>query len=139
MSDIKAYEISVQQTAIDRLQQKLALVDLPDELDDAGWDYGASLPEVKKLITYWQNDYNWRKHEAKLNELPNYTTAVEVDGFGELQIHFIHQESSVKNAVPLLFCHGCQWSSKIYCKNELLTICRARKLHRGEQGVAFAG
>ncbi|KAG9593456.1 hypothetical protein KCV01_g10680, partial [Aureobasidium melanogenum] len=64
MSDIKPYTISVPQAKINRLQQKLAVVDLPDELDDAGWDYGASLPEVKKLVTYWQNDYDWRKHEA---------------------------------------------------------------------------
>lgn len=108
MSDINPYTISVPQAKIDRLQQKLAVVDLPDELDDAGWDYGASLPEVKKLITYWQNDYDWRKHEARLNELPNHMTGIEVDGFGELQIHFLYQKSSVKNAVPLLFCHGCQ-------------------------------
>lgn len=107
MSEIKPYTISVPRAKIDRLQQKLAVVDLPDELDDANWDYGASLPEVKKLITYWQNDYNWRKHEAKLDELPNHMTGVEVDGFGELQIHFLYQKSSVKNAVPLLFCHGC--------------------------------
>lgn len=118
MSGIEPYNISVRQTAIDRLQQKLALVDLPDELDDASWDYGASLPEVKKLITYWQNHYDWRKHEAKLNELPNYTTGIEVDGLGELQIHFIHQKSSVKNAVPLLFCHGCQQISMIDCEKK---------------------
>jgi hypothetical protein len=43
-----------------------------------------------------------------LNELPNYETNINVDGFGELQIHFIHQKSSVNNAVPLLFCHGCE-------------------------------
>lgn len=123
MSDIKPFTISVQQTAIDRLQQKLAVVDLPDELDDAGWDYGASLPEVKKLISYWRNDYDWRKHEAKLNELPNHVTGIEVDGFGELQIHFVHQKSSVKNAVPLLFCHGCQYISLARCV-DLITDCK---------------
>ncbi|KAI5195623.1 hypothetical protein AUEXF2481DRAFT_345660 [Aureobasidium subglaciale EXF-2481] len=106
MSDIKPYNISVSQAKIDRLKQKLAVIDLPDELDDAGWHYGASLPEVKKLLTYWQNDYDWRKHEAKLNQLPNYMTDIQVDGFDELQIHFVHQKSEVKNAVPLLFCHG---------------------------------
>jgi hypothetical protein len=119
MSGIKPFNISVQQSAIDRLQQKLAVVDLPDELDDAGWDYGASLPEVKKLINYWQNDYDWRKHEAKLNELPNYSTGIEVDGFGELQIHFIHQKSPVKNAIPLLFCHGCEFIPLNCCMNEM--------------------
>lgn len=108
MSDIRPYNVSVPQAKIDRLQQKLAVVDLPDELDDAGWDYGAPLGDIKELITYWQNDYDWRKQEAKLNELPNYVTGIEVEGFGDLQIHFIHQQSPVKNAVPLLFCHGCE-------------------------------
>ncbi|KAI5200538.1 tartrate dehydrogenase [Aureobasidium subglaciale] len=106
MLRIKPFTISVPQTKIDRLKQKLAVIDLPDELDDAGWDYGASLPEVKKLLKYWQNTYDWRKHEAELNELPNYNTGIRVDGFNELQIHFVHQKSEVKNAVPLLFCHG---------------------------------
>ena len=108
MSDIQEYKIAVPQTAIDRLQQKLALTELPDELDDAGWDYGAPLEDVKKLIAYWQKDYDWRKHEAKLNELPNYTTDVGVEGFGEVQTHFIHQKSAAKDAIPLLFVHGCK-------------------------------
>ena len=45
--------------------------------------------------------------EAKLNELPQFTTTVEVGGFGGLGIHFLHYKSSRPDALPLLFCHGC--------------------------------
>jgi hypothetical protein len=41
-----------------------------------------------------------------MNKLPNFETRIEVEGFGELDIHFLHQKSEVKGAVPLLFVHG---------------------------------
>jgi pimeloyl-ACP methyl ester carboxylesterase len=41
-----------------------------------------------------------------MNKLPNYSTPISVDGFGTLDIHFVYQKSGVKNAIPLLFCHG---------------------------------
>jgi hypothetical protein len=31
-----------------------------------------------------------------------------VEGFGELSVHYVHQRSSVKGAIPLLFVHGCK-------------------------------
>jgi pimeloyl-ACP methyl ester carboxylesterase len=41
-----------------------------------------------------------------MNKLPNFMTQIEVEGFGDLDIHFLHQKSEIKGAVPLLFVHG---------------------------------
>ncbi len=107
MAPIEAYSISVSEDKIDLLHQKLALATFPDELDSAGWSYGAPLSDIKRLTTYWRNSYDWRAQESKLNkELPQYMTTINVDGFGSLKIHFVHQKSNVQNAIPLLFCHG---------------------------------
>lgn len=106
MADIKPYTISISQDAIDRLQQKLALSELPDELDEAGWEYGTPLADIKRLVKHWRESYDWKKHEAELNKLPHYQTKVPVPDFGDLSIHFVHQPSRRKNAIPLLFCHG---------------------------------
>jgi hypothetical protein len=62
------------------------------------------------LANYWKNGFDWKKQEAKLNELPHFKTKVEVDGFGDLDMHFIHQKSNVPGAIPLLFVHGCESS-----------------------------
>ena len=79
----------------------------PDELEDSGWDYGAPLADIKRLVAYWKSGYDWRQHERRINStLPQYTTDVEVDGFGTINVHFVHQESDAVNAIPLLFCHG---------------------------------
>jgi pimeloyl-ACP methyl ester carboxylesterase len=41
-----------------------------------------------------------------MNELPMFETQVEVDGFGPVDMHFVHQKSGVKGAIPFLFVHG---------------------------------
>jgi len=107
MASIQPFGIFVPQARLDRLASKLDNADFPDELDDAGWDYGAPLADVKRLTDYWKDSFDWRKQEAKLNELPNYRTAIPVDGFETLNIHYVHQKGDVKGAIPLLFCHGC--------------------------------
>jgi len=63
---------------------------------------------MKRLTNYWKGGFNWRQHEAKLNELPQFMTKVDVEGFGPINIHFIHQKSEVAGAIPLLFSHGCE-------------------------------
>ena len=56
---------------------------------------------MQELARYWGTDYDWRKIEARLNALPQFTT--EIDG---LDIHFIHVRSKHENALPLIVTHG---------------------------------
>lgn len=42
-----------------------------------------------------------------MNEtLPQFEVTVNVEGFGDIDIHFLHQESDVDGAIPLCFVHG---------------------------------
>jgi hypothetical protein len=98
----------VSNDALDFLRKKLELVRLPDEIDGAGWDYGAPLADIRRLIARWKDGYDWRKQEKILNEeLPQFTRDIEVEGFGALNIHYVYKKSEVPNAIPLLFVHGC--------------------------------
>jgi hypothetical protein len=110
MASPKPFHISVPQEKIDALKQKLALAEFPDELEDSGWDLGSPLNDIKRLTKAWER-YDWRQAENKLNEVPQYTTDIEVAGFGTLNIHFVHQTSKVGGAIPLLFVHGCKLSA----------------------------
>ncbi|KAI9794258.1 MAG: hypothetical protein M1816_006184 [Peltula sp. TS41687] len=108
MSSLRPYEIGVPEKSLDLLKKKLSLASsFPDELEEAGWDLGAPLADVKRLTAYWDDGFDWRMQEKRLNdELPQYTTDVTVDGFGSLEIHLVHQRSDIKGAIPLLFVHG---------------------------------
>ena len=54
--------------------------------------------------------------EAKINLLPQYTTSIPVPEFGQLGVHFVLQQSPVKPAMPLLFCHGCELAARLASK-----------------------
>lgn len=112
------FQIAVPQESIDLLHKKLDLALFPDELEDAGRDYGAPLADVKRLVERWKSGYDWRAHEARLNStLPQFKVDIEVDNFGSLGVHFVHQKSEVANAIPLLFVHGCGYTILFLCRN----------------------
>ncbi|OSX56462.1 hypothetical protein POSPLADRAFT_1062619 [Postia placenta MAD-698-R-SB12] len=124
MSDTeKAFQINVSDADIEFLHKKLELTRFPDELDEAGWNYGAPLADVRRLVARWQDGYDWRKVEAEINAIPQFTRDIDVDGFGTLNIHYIHQRSSVATAVPLLFVHG--WPGHFLEVRKMLPILTA--------------
>ena len=101
------FQISVPDDALALLRRKLSDARFPDEIDGAGWDYGVPLSDLKRLVDKWKDTYDWRAHERELNKLPMFTRDIEVEGFGVLNIHYVHQRSEVRGAIPLLFVHGC--------------------------------
>jgi hypothetical protein len=105
---VEPYTISVPDAAIEKLHRKLSDADFPDELDAPDqWLYGAPLADVKRLAARWKDGFDWRKAEAKLNELPNFRKMVDVDGYGGIDVHFVHKKNADAKAIPLLFVHGC--------------------------------
>ncbi|KAK5116441.1 hypothetical protein LTR62_007989 [Meristemomyces frigidus] len=68
-----------------------------------GWGLNRSwLAEAKQ---HWETEYDWRKTEARINGLPNYTVKIEDQGF-EFEIHFVALFSRKRDAVPLVLLHG---------------------------------
>jgi len=94
------------------LRRRLQTTRWPDKETVKDQSQGAQLARLQALVGYWGTDYNWRKVEAKLNALPQFTT--KIDG---LDIHFIHIRSRHKKALPLLITHG--WPGSVI---ELLKI-----------------
>ncbi|CAG9951538.1 unnamed protein product [Clonostachys rosea f. rosea IK726] len=104
----KPFQISVPEKALQSLKNKLLSSTYFEEVEFADdWDYGAPMRDVKRLARYWADGFDWRAQEAKINStLPQFTTTVHVDKFGDLEMHFVHQKSDNPKSIPLLFCHG---------------------------------
>lgn len=118
------FTLSIPQADLELLRKKLEVTRLPDELDGAGWDYGVPLADVRRLVARWKDGFDWRATEATINQLPQFTRDIEVDGFGSLNIHYIHQKSQVENAIPLLFVHG--WPGSFLEASKLLPLLTAK-------------
>jgi pimeloyl-ACP methyl ester carboxylesterase len=88
------------------LRRRLAETKWPDQIPGTTWEYGADIKKVRELADYWQNNYDWRAQEAKINQFDQFIT--EIDG---QQIYFIHQRSPRSDAIPLMLIHG--WPGSI--------------------------
>lgn len=98
---IKPFRIDVPQADLDDLKQRLANTRWPAEISGAAWSRGVPVSYLKELAEYWRTSYDWRKYEAELNELPQFTT--EIDG---ATVHFAHVPSANPDAFPLILSHG---------------------------------
>src|SRR5258708_15389146 len=76
MNDARPYMIDVDQEILRDLRERLGRTRWPDEVPDARWDYGVSLAYLTDLVEYWRTDFDWPRHEARLNPLANFTMTV---------------------------------------------------------------
>ncbi|EEB86604.1 hypothetical protein MPER_16382, partial [Moniliophthora perniciosa FA553] len=63
------------------------------ELENAGWNYGVPLGDMRRLVARWKDGFDWRAAETQLNdELPQFTKNIKVKNHGLLNIHYVHQK-----------------------------------------------
>src|SRR5450755_2774279 len=125
-SPFESSSLCIIQVLID-LRHRLAEANWPDQLPGTTWEYGADIKKVRELADYWQNGYDWRAQEAKINRFDQFTT--EIDG---QQIYFIHQRSPRPDAIPLLLIHG--WPGSIL---EFLALIEPLTHPKDSHGPAF--
>ena len=73
-TEIRPFRIDIPQAELDDLRDRLARTRWPNELPGVGWSRGVPLDYLKELADYWRTSYDWREHEARLNEFPQFTT-----------------------------------------------------------------
>jgi pimeloyl-ACP methyl ester carboxylesterase len=127
---IQPFRIDVPQHDLDDLHERLARTRWPGALADVGWSRGVPVVYLRDLAEYWRTSYDWRRQEAALNELPQYTTTID----GQT-IHFLHARSPEPDALPLVVSHGFPGSvAEFLGVIGPLTNPRA---HAGDPGDAF--
>ena len=107
MSDsIQPFHVNIPDEDLADLHRRINATRWPERETVMDASQGVQLATIQAVMSYWGTDYDWRKCEAKLNSLPQFTT--EIDG---LKIHFIHVQSKHDNALPLIVTHG--WPGSI--------------------------
>jgi epoxide hydrolase len=100
-NEVRPLQIAVPDEDLADLRQRLTRARWPEPATVAGWSQGVPIGWLRDLCDYWATRYDWRRLEARLNDLPQYTT--ELDG---TDIHFIHVRSPHPDALPLVLTHG---------------------------------
>ena len=74
-AEIRPFRIDIPQADLDDLADRLTRTRWPDELPGTGWEAGVPLGYLKDLAAHWATGYDWRAHEARLNQFPQFTTS----------------------------------------------------------------
>lgn len=127
---IKPFKITIDESVLTDLGERLARTRWPDEALDGGWEFGADLAFMKRLVWYWQTRYDWRAHEKQLNEQAQYIA--EVDG---RSIHFVHVRGKGRRVTPLLLVHG--WPDSFYRFHKVVPLLTDPAAHGLDATEAF--
>ncbi len=128
--DAQPFEVSIPQERLDDLRERLARTRWPSEMPGVGWDRGVPLDYLQELAEHWRTSYDWRKHEAELNEHPQFTTTVDGQN-----IHFLHVRSAEPDAFPLILSHG--WPGSVVEFLDVIGPLADPKAHGGDAADAF--
>lgn len=114
---IEPFQLHVTDTEIDNCKTLLLLSKLGPETwenskasRDSGKYYGITRNWLSDAKDAWLFNFDWRKHEARINSFPNFKTTIHDDGSenssSSFSLHFTALFSRKKDAVPVLFMHG---------------------------------
>jgi hypothetical protein len=85
---IRPFQVHFPDEALADLKRRIAATRWPERETVTDTSQGVQLTTMQILARYWATNYDWRRVEARLNALPQFTT--NIDG---LDIHFIHVRS----------------------------------------------
>jgi len=129
-TEIRPFHVEIPEEQIDDLRRRIAATRWPSKELVQDRSQGVQLATLQELARYWATDYDWRKAEAKLNALPQFTT--EIDG---VDIHFIHVRSGHEDALPLIMTHG--WPGSVIELLEVVGPLTNPTAHDGRAEDAF--
>ena len=127
---IRPFRIDIPQADLDDLRVRLIRTRWAPDIGDSSWSRGVPLDYLQQLVGYWGGGFDWRSHEAALNELPQFVTTID----GQV-IHFLHVRSPEPHATPLVLTHG--WPSSFVEFLRIVGPLTDPRSHGGDSEDAF--
>jgi pimeloyl-ACP methyl ester carboxylesterase len=127
---IRPFTIEFPEADLEDLRARIAATRWPEKEGVDDLSQGVPLALVQKVARYWHDEYDWRRCEARLNAVPQFTT--EIDG---LDIHFVHVRSKHEDALPIVVCHG--WPGSFIEQMKIVDLLTNPTAHGGSASDAF--
>lgn len=108
VAGLRSFEIQIPQTDIANLNQLLQLSRIArPAIDNSGVieKWGVSRDWLITAVWKFQHDFDWRFHERRINDVPNFKLKVEHDE-SVFDVHFAALFSKNPDAIPIVLLHG---------------------------------
>ena len=104
-SDPQPFKIDIDANVLNWVSTRIRDARMPVLSRGTGATYGADAGWFADMLKHWRDGYDWRKQEAAMNRLPQFTA--EVMG---RHLHFVHVRHRRADAPALLLLHGWPYS-----------------------------
>jgi pimeloyl-ACP methyl ester carboxylesterase len=129
VTDLEPFVTRTGAEEVEDLRRRLRATRWFDAPDGIGWSLGADRAELRDLVAYWADGFDWPAQEAALADLPRFTAAV-----GGLRVHLVHAEAA-SPALPLLLAHG--WPDSFWRYSKVVPLLVDPGAHGGDPADAF--
>lgn len=96
--------LQIPDAELNALQSRLRATRWPQRWPVSGWAAGCDAYELRRLVDYWIEGFDWRAQEAVINALPNWHATIAGS-----PIHYLRFDGEVPGAIPIVLTHG--WPS----------------------------
>ncbi|XP_069017786.1 epoxide hydrolase 1 [Embiotoca jacksoni] len=108
---IHPFEVTTSNEELEDLYRRIDQTRPVPSLEDSQFNYGFNSQYLKKVVSYWRNEFDWRRQVDKLNRYPHFKTSIE-----GIDVHYVHVKPKKvpegTSAVPLIAVHG--WPGSFY-------------------------
>lgn len=123
---IRPFKVETSDEEINDLHQRIDRIRLTPPLENSRFHYGFNSNYLKKILSYWRHEFDWKKQVEILNSYPHFKTKIE-----GLDIHFIHvkppQVPPGRTPKPLLMVHG--WPGSFFEFYKIIPLLTDPKSH----------
>ncbi|NWQ79356.1 HYEP hydrolase, partial [Columbina picui] len=108
---IRPFKVETTEEELSDLFRRLDQARFTEPLENSCFHYGTNSVYLRKVVSYWKNQFNWKKQVEVLNKYPQFRTKIQ-----GIDIHFVHVKPPClpegQSAKPLLMVHG--WPGSFY-------------------------
>jgi pimeloyl-ACP methyl ester carboxylesterase len=119
--------------AVDDLRSRLRSTRWPDVPEDAaGWGLGVEVNEMRELVRYWAEEFDWSARESELAALPRFIATVS-----GVDVHLVHARAAGAegSALPLVLAHG--WPDSFWRYSKVIPLLTDPSAHGADPADAF--
>jgi Epoxide hydrolase N terminus len=69
---ITPFSIQVEEEVLTDLRARIHKTRWPDQIPGSGWEQGADLDDLRQMLRYWADEFDWRSHDFLLTNLTIY-------------------------------------------------------------------
>ncbi|XP_065730350.1 epoxide hydrolase 1 isoform X4 [Phocoena phocoena] len=124
---IRPFKVETSDEEINDLHQRIDKVRLTPPLEDSRFHYGFNSNYLKKVISYWRNEFDWRKQVESLNRYPHFKTKIE--GFNSVATARIFYKLMLRLGFQQFYIQGGDWGALICTNMAQLVPSHVKGLH----------